>query len=290
MRMSLSECTSLGLGGIPRAVVRLASESDLEALPDTLAALDASLPVVVLGAGSNILASDALPLIVLQPEFRQAPRILQENADEVLLEVGASVRLPALIAFCARMGLGGLEGMLGIPGSVGGAVAMNAGSYGCSMGPLLFSLRLFCAEKGLYTALADNFFYGYRKFWMNNKPEYYCMISAVLRLKKMPREAIRSRMRTCFFQKNSTQPLHTRSAGCVFANPSEDVSAGKLLDAAGFRGRVHGGVRLSPKHANFLENTGTGTAAQALELIAAARDAVHERFGVTLELEVKVWP
>ena len=281
---SFAERTTLGLGGTGLAQVTVRKEKDLEALPSTLERLGGK--PVVLGRGSNILARDGLLDLVAVRAEADAKFSVQSN--RVL--AGAALRLPMLLARLAAEGLSGLEGLSGIPGNVGGAVAMNAGSFGCEFKDCLRRVRVFTPERGLEWRTPDTFAMGYRHFCLNEEPDFFLILGVELELAREDPGRVREHMRESYAKKKAVQPLGVRSAGCVFKNPEQGLSAGILLDKAGFRGKSLGGVALSDKHANFLINTGGGTSAQAFELLDMARQAVARQFGHTLEMEVKVWP
>jgi UDP-N-acetylmuramate dehydrogenase len=192
-----------------------------------------------------------------------------------------------------KRGLAGLEGLVGVPGRVGGAVAMNAGSYGCSTAPLMRSLTVFTPEHGLHETGPEGWNASYRHFSLKEPCSWYMSASVVLAMKQADPAELRRIMQENFLKKKSGQPVHEHTAGCVFKNP-EGQSAGRLLDAAGMKGRRRGALYFSEMHANFLaHDTRCGVAGRsedALALIAEARAAVQERFGVCLEMEVKEWP
>ena len=285
----LSSLTTLRLGGRAAAEFRLDSEHELDACGKRISSL--GLPVHVLGGGSNILARDGeLPLLLVRPNFRQGPEILGAKDGKTIVRAGASVRLPHLLAKCAGWGLSGFEGLTGIPGTVGGAVAMNAGSRGCEIVPLVHSLRIWSPGKGLKDIFSDQWKFAYRYFALTESEEYFFIISASFCLTRASSNGIREAMRLNYFKKKSTQPVLAWSAGCAFMNPSPELSAGKLLDEAGFKGKRLGGMAFSPMHANFLVNEGKGSAGAALELLGLAREAVQRRNGISLQLEIQVLP
>jgi UDP-N-acetylmuramate dehydrogenase len=285
----LSSLTTLRLGGRAAVEFRLDSEEELDAFGRQVESL--GYPVHVLGGGSNILARDGeLPLLLARPNFRQAPEILGEEDGKVLVRAGANVRLPHFLARCAAWGLSGLEGLTGIPGTVGGAVAMNAGSYGCETASLLHGLRIWSPGTGLKNISVGQWKFAYRYFGLTGIEEYFFIVSASFRLTKATSNGIRESMRLNYFKKKSTQPLLAWSAGCAFKNPSPELSAGKLLDEAGFKSKGLGGMVFSPIHANFLVNEGKGSASAAFELLEQAREVVQARNGVSLHLEIKVFP
>ena len=302
-RPALAPLTTLGLGGRALAEIRLEQPEDCLRLPETLAAVGGC--VRILGGGSNLLVHDGdLPFTVLRPLFgaRDAqghaaePEIIgEEEGDDgrrLLIRAGAGMRVPRLLAWCAAHDLAGLEGLVGVPGRLGGAVAMNAGAYGCSTAPLLRSLDVYTPEKGLHTLFPDGWKASYRHFSLVEPCAWYMSVSAVLSLRVAEAGSVRASVRENFLRKKSGQPVHEHTAGCVFQNP-EGHSAGRLLDEAGMKGRRRGAMYFSPMHANFLVHDMKcgvpGTCADALTLIEEARLAVQKAFGIELALEVKEW-
>ena len=285
----LSERTTLRLGGPALAEAVLRSEAELDQLAVMLPGLGGH--PLALGSGSNLLAGDApLPLVLVRPANTTAPQVSKQG-ESALVRVGAGFSLPRLIGLCQRLGLSGLEPLTGIPGRVGGAVAMNAGSYGTETGALLSRIRLWTPEGGLIWRDAADCDFGYRHFNAKLGAHFSLVWEAEFRLAADAPAAIRARMETTYAKKKAVQPVTAKSAGCVFKNPTSATgveSAGKLLDQAGLRGKTLGGMGFSALHANFLVNLGHGTAAQALELLELGKSAVRARFGVELETEVVV--
>jgi len=281
----LCERTTLRLGGPALAEAVVCAEADLEQLGNMLPSLGGR--PLALGAGSNILAAAGpLELVLVRPANTGEPRT-EHRASGTLVRVGAGFGLPRLLGLCQRLGLSGLENLTGIPGHVGGAVAMNAGSYGVETGALLRRVRLWTPEGGLVWRDARDCAFGYRHFDAKLDAGFSLIWEAEFRLTADAPAAIRARMAATYGKKKAAQPVTAKSAGCVFKNPQSD-SAGRLLDQAGMRGRALGGMAFSELHANFLVNLGHGTAAQALELLDLGKRAVRERFGVELETEVVV--
>lgn len=288
MEPSLSERTSIRLGGKAIAELILNSENDLWELGERLGQLGGK--CFFLGAGTNILAEDGkLPVVLVRYAVNDGPAIVDEHEGTVFVRAGAAVPMPRLLRYCVEQGLGGLEGLVGIPGSVGGAIAMNAGSFGCEVGPCLASVRAFDG-RAVTDVDVSGLDYGYRRMSLGKSGGEYLVLSGTFRLTRKARDGISLLMRHNFFEKKSKQPVTAWSAGCVYKNPAPGQSAGKLLDAAGFRGKSLGGMMFSPLHANFLINTGRGSAAAAHDLMRLAEDEVKRRFGVTLEPEVRMLP
>ena len=284
----LAPRTTLRVGGTAIAELVLERREDLYLLSDKLKALGGT--PLVLGAGSNILAQDgALPLVLIRPFFYDGPEIAGEHEGKVLVRAGAGVPMARLLRFCSENGLSGLEGLVGIPGSVGGAVAMNAGSHGAETCKNIYNIQVFI-DNTIQNINQGTLQYGYRTLSINGKKSDFIVLEATFGLTVAERDGICNCMRHNFFKKKSKQPVTAWSAGCVFKNPSPEMSAGRLLDAAGFKGRKLGGMAFSTLHANFLINEGKGSATAALALLQEARDAVRQRFGIELEPEVRIVP
>lgn len=285
---SLAGRTTLRLGGTAIAELILEDYADLDLLPQRLRALGGS--PLILGAGSNILALDGnLPLVLVRPHFMQGPEIIGRKDGKILVRAGAGVPLPRLLRFCVAHGLAGLEGLTGIPGSVGGAVAMNAGSFNTETCKNIEYVQI--ASQGTVRRVnASALQYGYRSLRISGERKDFMVLEATFGLTATARDGICKRMRHNFFEKKSKQPVTAWSAGCVFKNPAPDMPAGKLLDQAGYKGKKLGGMAFSPLHANFLINEGKGSATAALALMREAKEAVCQRFGIELEPEVRIAP
>lgn len=294
----LSKLTTIRLGGLPIGRVRVEALSGFEVLPSALERLGGS--PVVLGRGSNILAHDGnLPLVLVElgeAFVSRQPEVVSENEESITLRLGAGTPLQLLLNRLLSMGLGGLGGLAGIPGQLGGAVAMNAGSFGDTIGNCLSSVSLFSPALGNVSIKAEDLELGYRRFVIPQlaepdarAPRWFIIHGAEFVCPKQPREDLEHKVATSLEKKRASQPLGASSAGCIFKNP-ELAPAGKLLEEAGLKGRSRSGMSFSQVHANFMVNDGNGTSDNAFELIDEARNLVRERFGVKLELEVRIWP
>lgn len=287
---SLSAITTLGLGGTCSLELTVSSRDDLAAMDDRIREL--GLPVYVVGRGSNIFGLDGYhEAVLVRPAFTDGPAVLGDETVDggVLVSCGAGISLPVLLAFLREKGLSGMEGLAGIPGTVGGAVAMNAGSFGTSTAESLDSVEIWSGGR-LVRLTPDACETGYRHFRPRGLAGSFLVVSAVFRLSRSTSQDVAAGMQHNFQMKKSRQPITARSAGCVFRNPACGVSAGALLERAGFRGRRKGSVALSEQHANFLVNLGGGTSAEALALLEEARTAVRAMAGVELDFEVRFLP
>ncbi|MBT8762731.1 UDP-N-acetylmuramate dehydrogenase [Desulfohalobiaceae bacterium Ax17] len=307
-RPELKRFSTLKLGGRGRRLYLARSCSDLDELGRVWPEIKDS--AFVLGRGSNVLFRDAdVDLVLIKWAGGETPQILDESENEVLVEVSASLSLPRFLGWCIKKGLSGLEGLAGIPGTVGGAVAMNAGSHGVEIGSKIEKAKVWVPEQGIFWVDREDTHIAYRHFRLKRTSGFYLILGAILRLGKDDPGEIKKRIASWYERKKKTQPVLQATAGCVFKNPIlnpresnllakkkgfdggvKGVSAGWLLEQAGFRGKRLGGVGFSALHANFLVNYGHGTTSQALELIECAKNKVSKMWGIALEMEVKVVP
>jgi UDP-N-acetylmuramate dehydrogenase len=283
---SLEERTTLRAGGRALAEAGLAGPQDWEGLARFLER-EGGTPFV-LGQGSNIVALEGEhPLVLIRTQAAE-PQLVEERQESVLLRAAGGLRLPGLLGWLRSRGFSGLEGLAGIPGSVGGAVAMNAGSFGCRMGDAVHRTRVWTPGRGLGWLDRSGLAFGYRSFDPGLEEKVWTVAEVELWLDKSDPEAVRAGMRQAYLRKKQSQPVLARTCGCVFKNPSPDRPAGYLLEASGMRGAARGGMALSEKHANFLVNTGGGRGSEGLELIREAQERVRAEFGLDLELEVQI--
>jgi len=275
----LARLTTWRIGGPARFLCRVRSEA---ALARVLAAsAEAALPVSLLGMGSNILVSDdGFPGCVLRLEGE----FLRVRVEDERVVAGGGAALGGVCAAAARAGLSGLEAISGIPSSIGGAIRINAGAYGGEIFDVLESARLLTREGRIREATAAEIPHGYR--WSALIASREIVTRATLRLATAPREAIEARTRQVADKRRGALPSEP-NAGSVFKNPEGDY-AGRLVEACGLKGERRGDALISPRHANVIVNTGRARAADVLELMRLMRNAVREKFGVTLMPEVEL--
>ena len=277
---ALAGLTSLGIGGTTD-LLRLRRH---ESLPDLLNLLDANhVPHKFLGGGSNLLVGDGeLPWVVLQLVRAEPDVVLNGN----LAHVDAAADLGRMITFCAKNDLGGMEGLIGVPGTVGGALRMNAGAYGMQIGSYVREVKLYrVANRKIEVLRGDQISFEYRH--TSFAPDDM-MLAVILELPSKPYKDILQGIRICNEKRRSSQPLGQKSAGCIFKNPP-GVSAGRMIDELGLKGLSMGDARVSDRHANFFVNAGHASAKDMLALIADVREQVQKSFSVSLENEVVVW-
>lgn len=285
---SLKLLTTIRLGGNAQQELILDDKNDIYAIPDILSQYGSQL--LIIGNGSNLIALEGnLPLVLLKNSIYDPPRIIEEKNNLVFVKVGASTKLASFSGFCFRHGLSGMEGLCGIPATIGGAIAMNAGSFGQAICDCLEELVV-ATEKGIFSVKKDQIYPEYRCLHLHDMKPGWMVIEAIFALTRGAKDGICKNMNLNFFNKKSRQPITSKTAGCIFKNPFPFISAGKLLDKAGFRGKKLGGMAFSSLHANFLVNESEGSTQAALALIGQAKEKVWQEFGYKLDLEVKIVP
>jgi len=276
----LSALTSLGIGGTTD-ILRITKH---ESIPDLLRLLEASrIPHRFLGGGSNLLVDDGeLPWVVLQL-VPPAPDVVLEGN---LAHIDAAADLGRTVTYCAKHNLGGMEGLIGVPGTVGGALRMNAGAYGMQIGTYVREVKLYRAATRKIETLRGHqisFEYRHTSFAADDM-----MLAVILELPSKPYNEILKGIRICNEKRRSSQPLGQKSAGCIFKNPP-GASAGRMIDELGLKGLSLGDARVSERHGNFFVNAGHASARDMQALIADVRERVRKAYGVALENEVVVW-
>jgi UDP-N-acetylmuramate dehydrogenase len=276
---SLAERTSLGIGGNTDLLLVRRHES----LPELVRLVRATgIPYRFLGGGTNLLIPDGeLPWIVLQ----LAPRDPDIRFEGNFVWMDASADLGRMVTTCAKHDLGGMEGLIGVPGTVGGALRMNAGAYGTQIGSYVREVEVFRAAGRIETLRGGEISFEYRH--TSFAPDDI-MLAVKLELPSKPFSEILQGIRICNEKRRASQPLNQKSAGCIFKNPPGG-SAGRMIDELGLKGLHIGDARVSDRHANFFVNAGHASAGDMLALIAEVRERVRRAYGVTLENEVIVW-
>lgn len=274
----MRDYTSFRIGGAADAVLFAQSEEQL--VRAVRLCKEAGERYLVVGNGSNLLVSDRGVrdlVIMIRDAFSQV-----SFSDETMT-AGAGVRLTAAAQTAAGQSLSGLEFAYGIPGLVGGALAMNAGAYGGEMAQIVQSVRILEPDGEIHEFSNEQMEFGYRKSALKNGR---IALSATLLLHRGEEEAIRARMAQYKSARQEKQPLSFPSAGSVFKRP-EGHFAGALIENAGLKGVSVGGAQVSQKHAGFIVNTGTATCQDVLELIKLIQKRVLEQSGVQLETELR---
>ena len=276
----LAELTSLAIGGTTD-LLRIQKH---ETIPDLLRLLDShGVPHRFLGGGSNLLVGDGeLSCVVLQLASPDPDVVLEGN----FAQVDAAADLGRTVTYCAKHDLGGMEGLIGVPGTVGGALRMNAGAYGMQIGSYVREVKLYRAATRRIEILRGeqiSFEYRHTSFAADDM-----MLAVKLELPSKSFKEILQGIRICNEKRRSSQPLGQKSAGCIFKNPP-GASAGRMIDELGLKGLSAGDARVSDRHANFFVNAGKATAKDMLMLISDVRERVRSAFSVELEHEVVIW-
>lgn len=270
--------TTLGVGGLCRWLFEPGTEAEAATFVRTCAA--AGMPYRVLGGGSNLVVLGDITAPVLRLAL---PRAVQRDGLEVT--ASASHGHIALAEAAAREGLSGLEFAGGIPGSVGGALHMNAGAYGREWVDVLVRYRFLTAAGERVEKAPEPGEFRYRWSWLG---EGRVVLSATARLAAGDPRRIQAQLAEYRERRGTSQPLSVRNAGCIFKNPPGH-SAGRLIDEAGLKGLRIGDAEVSREHGNFLINRGKAGAGEFRDLMQQVKAAVLERHGVALQEEVEVW-
>ncbi|MGC8897105.1 MAG: UDP-N-acetylmuramate dehydrogenase [Bacteroidota bacterium] len=240
-------------------------------------------PFVVIGNGSNLLVSDeGYRGAVINLESGLKTVTIDPAAGGASVYAEAGVKLAKFVDVCIQRGLGGVEMLAGIPGTLGGAIVMNAGAYGGEISDCLRTVEII-RDAAFVILPREECGFAYR----GSELTHDIVVSASFQLPRKDRNELLRVRRELLLRRNETQPVNFPNAGSIFKNPPK-MYAGKLIEEAGLKGKRIGGAEISERHANFIVNRGTAKASDVVALIRLARDAVKEKFGIVLELEVKL--
>ena len=275
--VSLKEYTTYKVGGKAKFMVYPKSTDKLILLIKYLK--DKDIKFMVLGFGSNVLFSDDVynGVIIKLDEFND----IEFEGTKVTCGCGASLMKVAMMAI--RRGLTGLEFACGIPGSIGGAVYMNAGAYKSDMGYIVSKVKVLTKDYKVITMVNKEMDFHYRTSFLQKNKDYICL-EATLKLKKGNKEEMESIVSERKKRRLESQPLEYPSAGSVFRNP-EGNFAGRLIEELGYKGLEKGGAQVSSKHANFIINKGNAKAKDIKELIEFIRESVYDKYKIHLKVE-----
>jgi UDP-N-acetylenolpyruvoylglucosamine reductase len=275
----LARLTTVGIGGPARWLAQPRTLAELEQVVIWAAARETA--IVPIGLGSNLLAADAgVDALVV----RLAGELAAVEIRGDLLVAGGGTANAVCLHRVRDAGLGGFEFACAIPGTAGGGVKMNAGAYGSDWSRLLVrALVVDPAGSGWFTL--DELDLGYRHSALRAGQ---VVAQVEFRLTPRPAAEVKQTVAKLNARRKATQPTNKRTFGSVFKNPDHELGAGKMLEACGLKGHRIGGAQISPVHANFIENTGEATAADALALMAEARRRAVDEFGVLLRREVEL--
>jgi UDP-N-acetylmuramate dehydrogenase len=278
----MAQYTTMGVGGASEALYKA---DELDELRLLIAFLNSEhIPYLIIGRGSNLLIKDngfEGVAILLKGSLAGIER---KDGDDLTVLAGAGLPLVDLITFCRNSGLGGLECFAGIPGTVGGAVIMNAGAFGNEFGSRVQTLEMITREGNLIQKDRAQLMFSYRRLEIEDGQ---VAVRARIILERESKEVVTGRIADYLKKRKIGQPMEYPSSGSVFKNPPSQY-AGRLIEQAGLKGMRIGGAMISEKHANFIVNTGNASARNILDLIFLAQSKVKEQTGIELEPEIKI--
>jgi len=276
----LAKRTWYGLGG--RADYFITPNSIKQLKEVNKRCIENHIPIYVMGFGSNLLISDeGLRAAVIKLESDQFVQLNFEGED---VTAGAGAELAKMVLSCVQKGLSGLEALTGIPGSIGGAIKMNAGGNFGDIGAAVESVTLMDNHGNVFEKSKPELVFDYRKTNITAK----FILNARFKLSPADPEQIMRTVKEIWIYKKNNQPLNTKNSGCIFKNP-RGASAGALIDRAGLKGLQIGGAVVSEKHANFIIAKQGCKSRDVMRLINAVKQRVNEKFGIDLELEIEIW-
>lgn len=278
----LEKATTLRMGGPADALVELATEKDLEALFQMLA--EKKIPWFVLGKGSNLMVREAgFRGVVIR--LGQGFQALRQEGENVVYAGGALAN-GVMVNQCQKWGFSGAEFLVAVPGSIGGAVAMNAGAHKGEIAKILARVRFYQVGEGFREVPADSLTFSYRSSELKGQSGRM-VLGAWFHLLLEDPDGISIRIKEYHARRRTTQPRDFPNCGSVFKNPPGDYAA-RLIESAGLKGKKKGAAQVSEKHANFIVNRGGATASEVLKLIEEIQETVQNKFGVPLELELQI--
>lgn len=279
-QVPLAKYTTIKIGGPADLFIQ---PSSIENLPKVLEVMKRNqIMWRAIGRGSNLLVSDSgIKGAVIQ--LGSGLDKLEITEDEI--KVGAGYSLISLATVISKKGLSGLEFASGIPGSIGGAVYMNAGAHGSDISKILTKAHILFADGQMKWLSNQEMDFSYRTSILQKKPGI--LLEAVFKLVKGDREKIVSEMQKNKDYRKETQPWNLPCAGSIFRNPLP-YYAGQLIEEAGLKGFSIGGAKISEMHGNFIVNTGSATAKDVLDLIQYVKNTIHQRYSIKIETEVEI--
>ncbi|MFA5863527.1 MAG: UDP-N-acetylmuramate dehydrogenase [Phycisphaerae bacterium] len=277
----LGKYTWLKIGGPARYLVRPRSQEELSTVIERCR--NENYPWKILGQGANLLIdSKGLNAVVIKLDHIAFKEI---EIAKSTVTAGGGASLSLVIQESIKKGLSGMEVLVGIPGSVGGAVKMNAGGRFGDIGTLVSRIKVVDKSGTCFWREKPELNFEYRNANIHDQ----IVVAAELELMSDDPQRILSRMKETWILKKTSQPLSLRSAGCVFKNPAASEPAGLLIDKAGLKGKAIGGAMVSEQHANFIINQDTATFEDIFALINLVRKTISDRYGIDLELEIELW-
>ncbi len=278
----LARHTWLGIGAPARFFLQPTTEQQLRTVMQRCA--ENSLPLRIIGQGSNLLVDDhGIDAAVLRLGKDGEFSDLQVNGSEII--AGAAVGLNRLVLRTVREGLTGIECLIGIPGTVGGAININAGGNFGDIGAVINRVKIMDSSGTVFYRERPELVFAYRQTNIGDA----VVLQGQFNLTKDDPQPVLRRVREIWMLKKANQPLSSHSAGCIFKNPPRQVSAGALIDRAGLKGRQMGKAMISARHANFIVTEPGVTFQDVQDLITLVQDKVYDQFDIRLELEIQIW-
>lgn len=275
--------TSIGVGGIADALIFPRNREELRRLVSFLR--EQGLPYISVGNWTNLIVRDGgYRGIIVSLKKLDKVKVVEKDANNICIFAEAGVCLSKIVSLCLEESLTGMEFCAGIPGSVGGAVTMNAGAFGNEMKNVVDTLTIMSGKGEICIKGRNQLTFEYRKLHLE---EGDIILDASLALKRGIKDKIEERIYDILEQRKKKHPLEYPSAGSIFKNPPDD-QAGRIIDRLGLKGTRIGGAQISEKHANFIINTGNAKASDILDLIEIIKKAALKEMNVKLETEVKI--
>lgn len=278
----MSKHTSFKIGGNAEYFIKVKSIQNLKKI--LILANNNNIPVTIVGNGTNLLVrKGGIKGFVLKLDFKEFK--IKRNTNEILITAEAGIPLAALSAIALKEEISGLEFLSGIPGTIGGAIRMNAGAYGTEMKDIVLKTKVMSYDGKIKTLSLEEQKFSYRNsIFSNNK---YIILETTLKLKKGIKAEIEEKMNEYSLSRKNSQPLEYPNAGSTFKRVEGKITA-KLIDDCGLKGFCVGDAEVSMKHAGFIVNRGNATAEDVLNLTEIVKEKVKEKFDVNIELEILV--
>lgn len=278
----MSKHTSFKIGGNAEYFIKIKKVENLKKI--LILATKNDIPVTIVGNGTNLLVKDGgIRGFVLKLELNDFK--IKRTANEIFITVESGMSVSALSAIAKKEEISGLEFLSGIPGTVGGAIRMNAGAYGSEMKDIVVKTKVMSYDGKIKTLSLEEHNFSYRNSIFSNNE--FIILETTIRLQKGNKEDIEDKINEYLLSRKTSQPLEYPNAGSTFKR-KEGLITAKLIDECGLKGFNVGDAEISRKHAGFIINKGNATASEVLELVTLVKDKVKEKFNVDIELEILV--
>jgi UDP-N-acetylmuramate dehydrogenase len=280
----MSRYTSIGVGGIADAIVWPERSEELSRIIHFL--WQFQIPFIAIGNGTNLIVKDGgYRGAVISMLGINSISLVERGPEQVLLHAGAGATLSEIVLLTEKRSLSGMEFCAGIPGSVGGAVRMNAGAYGSEIKDIVETVELMIISGEILESRKDDLEFTYRNFAIS---EGTIIVGASFLLAKGIEEKIHARINEILGKRKNKHPLEYRNAGSIFKNPNGDIPAGRIIDELGLKGMQIGNAKISEKHGNFIVNLGNAKASDIIALIDMIKAKADKERGIILQTEVMI--